>query len=160
MGQVVTEHGGIDPEVQEEARRRTRNEATRLAKSLQLSYRGLAAKSGVGVSMVNRLLKGPGWPRSDNLSRLSEALGLGPTGLVEYERRMVEKVLLEYLASKDDLEHSVAIDGHLAVDLDPSTVDGFTPSEIQEVILGAKKGAVAAINEIHSRRRPFRRVAA
>lgn len=160
MPHVLTEQGEIDPAVQEEARRLTRLEADRLRRELGLTYRDLAEKSGVSVSLVNRLLSGPGWPRDQQLFRVAMGLGLERDGLAQYERRMIEKVLLEHLAAKNDIEHSVATDGHLSVDLDPSSVEGFTTSEIQEVILGAKKGAVAAINEIHSRRRPFRGLAA
>lgn len=156
---MLNSDGTLDPSLLADARARTRAEANRLRVLMGLSYRDLATKSGVGVSLINRLLRGPGWPRSEHVSAVSEALGIGPDGLVDFEMQAIKGVLIELLADELAARVTLPTDGTLRIDVDPDSIAGFTAGEIQEVILGAKKGAVAAVNEIQARRGRFRRVA-
>jgi transcriptional regulator with XRE-family HTH domain len=159
MAHLLTSDGTLDPSLLADARARTRAEADRLRKAMGLTYRDLAAKSGTSVSMVYRLLRGPGWPREDHVADLSEALGLGPQGLTDYELQALKTILIEMLAAELAAKVSLPTDGTLRIEVDPDSIKGLTAGEIQEVILGAKKGAVAAVNEIQARHGRFRHAA-
>lgn len=159
MAHLLHADGTLDPSLLADARARTRAEADRLRQEQGLTYRDLAAKSGTSVSLVYRLLRGPGWPRQDHVAALSEALGMGPNGLVEHELQALKTVLIEMLAAELAAKVTLPSDGTLRIDVDPASIAGFTAGEIQEATLGAKKGAVAAINEIHARKGRFRAVA-